>query len=770
MFDKKRQQREAKIHPYLAGNFAPVLGEYVMHPCEIVQGEVPRELKGGQYIRNGGNPANPPEEGRHYHWFDGDGMLHGVFFPEEGDDTAPLYTNRHLATPILSLSLLLARSPLPSISLLISPLSSLHRIITAILHTFMLALEARVGTLSVANTNVLWWGSGLGMEANDEVAKGGAPLEANKGNQTTTDRATEERDGRLLALCESGPPLEVRIPELETVDWDRLKDKQTGRDLRDDRKGWGWRRWGLGRIQEDWITAHPRVDPINGDLIFYACQMFETPYVRVSVIDRHGNHKVWKQGVKCGPAKMMHDFGCSRKYAILLNLPLTLTPMNLLSWRPKPMIHFDRTLPSEFILVPRDGVSPLARFIDQEPSMIFHTANSWDDVDPATGEETVEMVACRFRSAKLVYAAGAMPVPAEEFRAGIDDVVRLHYYRFVFSNDNQDPHQISHCFPLSEIPAEFPTTHPYRLMSKARYVYVCSMKEGGFDERLGGAAKVDCLVKADVLRLSRKGIARGRGKGCAVDKRTVMEIVKQQEALAEGEGPQGDDAAMQVFPLPDGWYAQECRFVPKEGTDLEEDAGYLVTYVYDESYIGENGIASCDADTGSELWIIDAKTMYAGMKAVVCRIKLPQRVPYGLHGVFVPREQIKKQRILAEPLPPQASLLEKLYQSRLSHFVDVVFTRPQSREKSLPERIAFHIMLPLSWVFLVMALTDVAKRHFRMCDLPVVPVLMGQTWTSWTLYLPRNDLISKLPIPQAVTGLACYALMLFVGRWLALFT
>lgn len=274
----------------------------------------------------------------------------------------------------------------------------------------------------------------------------------------------------------------------------------------------------------------------------------------------------------------MHDFGCSRKYAILLNLPLTLTPMNLLAWRPKPMIHFDRTLPSEFILVPRDGVSPPVRFIDSEPSMIFHTANSWDDVDPLTGEETVEMVACRFRSAKLVYAAGAMPVPAEEYRAGIDDVVRLHYYRFLFSNDIEEPYQISHCFPLSEIPAEFPTTHPYRLMSKARYVYVCSMKEGGFDERLGGAAKVDCLVKADVLRLSQKGRERGRGKGSAVDKRTVMEIVKQQEALPDGEAPKGDDAAMQVFALPDGWYAQECRFIPKEGKDLEEDEGYLVTY------------------------------------------------------------------------------------------------------------------------------------------------------------------------------------------------
>jgi hypothetical protein len=66
---KRKPRPPAATHPYLAGNFAPVLGEYVMHPCEIVHGAVPHEFKGGQYIRNGGNPVHPPESGRHYHWW-----------------------------------------------------------------------------------------------------------------------------------------------------------------------------------------------------------------------------------------------------------------------------------------------------------------------------------------------------------------------------------------------------------------------------------------------------------------------------------------------------------------------------------------------------------------------------------------------------------------------------------------------------------------------------------------------------------------------------
>lgn len=52
------------------------------------------------------------------------------------------------------------------------------------------------------------------------------------------------------------------------------------------------------------MTAHPRVDPVNGDLVFYQSSMFEKPYLRYSVIDRNGMHKVWKVGIDIGKAKM----------------------------------------------------------------------------------------------------------------------------------------------------------------------------------------------------------------------------------------------------------------------------------------------------------------------------------------------------------------------------------------------------------------------------------------------------------------------------------
>jgi carotenoid cleavage dioxygenase-like enzyme len=96
------------------------------------------------------------------------------------------------------------------------------------------------------------------------------------------------------------------------------------------------------------------------------------------------------------------------------------------------------------------------------------------------------------------------------------------------------------------------------------------MREGGFDERLGGAAKVDVLVKVDVIALSEQGRLRGEGKAKAVDQRTVLQI------LEDHKNGRHDD--IQVFIMPPGWYAQESRFVPRNIEGADEDDGWLLTY------------------------------------------------------------------------------------------------------------------------------------------------------------------------------------------------
>lgn len=77
-------------NPYLLGPYAPVFEEIVAENLKVI-GEIPKDIH-GSYVRNGPNPKFEPEG--HYHWFDGDGMLHAIHL-EDGKAT---YRNRWIRT------------------------------------------------------------------------------------------------------------------------------------------------------------------------------------------------------------------------------------------------------------------------------------------------------------------------------------------------------------------------------------------------------------------------------------------------------------------------------------------------------------------------------------------------------------------------------------------------------------------------------------------------------------------------------------------------
>jgi carotenoid cleavage dioxygenase len=72
---------------FLDGPFAPVTAEITAFNLPVT-GQVPAELC-GRYLRNGPNPLNLDDP--RYHWFVGDGMVHGVRLR---DGKAEWYRNR----------------------------------------------------------------------------------------------------------------------------------------------------------------------------------------------------------------------------------------------------------------------------------------------------------------------------------------------------------------------------------------------------------------------------------------------------------------------------------------------------------------------------------------------------------------------------------------------------------------------------------------------------------------------------------------------------
>ncbi|MEP9363176.1 carotenoid oxygenase family protein [Nocardioides sp. CN2-186] len=77
------------MNRYLQDNFAPVHDELTAFDLEVT-GRIPDHLD-GRYLRIGPNPATDPGAG--YHWFLGEGMVHGVRL---GDGRAQWYRNRYV--------------------------------------------------------------------------------------------------------------------------------------------------------------------------------------------------------------------------------------------------------------------------------------------------------------------------------------------------------------------------------------------------------------------------------------------------------------------------------------------------------------------------------------------------------------------------------------------------------------------------------------------------------------------------------------------------
>jgi carotenoid cleavage dioxygenase-like enzyme len=607
---EKSQSRSDRPHPYLHGNFAPIHRVQPLIACSFT-GQIPDELAGGEYVRNGGNPVTNDDLGRDAHWFDGDGMLTGVAFQRtQGGSVQPAFVNQYILTDayLSSITTPSLRLPiLPSIATLVNPAASLLTIILRVFRTIFLVIlsnlagsQQAIKKISVANTGILY------------------------------------HDGRALATCESGPPMRVSLPGLETVGWFDGRTAE-GEPRQEDVSGEAFGGKSLFRFMKEWTTAHPRVDPITKDLILFH-STFVAPFVHYSIIPSTQGSSFQKSrlvnatvpGIKS--AKMMHDFGVSLAHTVIMDLPLSLDPWNLA--KNEPVVSYDPAGRSRYGVFPRWQPEAI-RWFETNPCCIFHTANTWDEVsvNPLTNTSqttAVNMLVCRLTSASLVFSAGdvAAPIPRPISSVAYpaeEEQCRLYYYRFSLSGPENI---ITHQFALSCIPFEFPSIRDDVSMTAARYVYGCSVSDSSFGAALGRAVKIDSLVKIDATAL----IARSAKLpptpiiGC-VDNRGVSQIL----ASTDPNDP------IKVFKLPSGFYAQESRFVPRTNGRSEDD-GWLLSYVFDESQLDKDGNAG--PETRSELWIIEAKEM----KEVVAKVQLPQRVPYGLHGNWFSEEEISNQR------------------------------------------------------------------------------------------------------------------------------
>ncbi|MEQ8755801.1 MAG: carotenoid oxygenase family protein [Coleofasciculus sp. G1-WW12-02] len=155
-------------------------------------------------------------------------------------------------------------------------------------------------------------------------------------------------NGKLLALWEAGEPYIINASNLETV---------------------GSHTFG-GKLQST-FTAHPKVDPVTGEMIFFGCSFIMPPYLEYGVVSAQGEI-LQTVPIDLPSPVMMHDFAITENYTIFLDLPLAFQPMRMMEG--KLPIAFEWKRPSRIGILPRHGDNSSIRWFSIPPCMVIHTA------------------------------------------------------------------------------------------------------------------------------------------------------------------------------------------------------------------------------------------------------------------------------------------------------------------------------------------------------------------------------------------------------------
>ena len=156
--------------------------------------------------------------------------------------------------------------------------------------------------------------------------------------------------GRSLALYEVSIPHEFNAADLTTVGEYDFGGSLTGP-----------------------VTAHPKVDPITGELFIIGYSPMGD-YLTYSVLSQDGT-LLKSQPIDIPNPVMMHDFQITENYVVFMDLPIVFDLTQLdsgfpFSWKPE--------LGARLGIMPRYGEASEVEWFDIDPCFVFHTFNAFE--------------------------------------------------------------------------------------------------------------------------------------------------------------------------------------------------------------------------------------------------------------------------------------------------------------------------------------------------------------------------------------------------------
>lgn len=376
---------------------------------------------------------------------------------------------------------------------------------------------------------------------------------------------------KLLALWENGLPHRLDPFTLDTMGLDKLCGKfrngitfTTGVDFVDEVLRLG-----------DSFTAHPYV--YDGRLIGFNYTPMSDGRTKLSFYEFDDRWNLVSKAKATLPGfTFVHDFSITENYYVVLMNGLTIERLPLILGQKTPgeCIRLAKDVNVRIVLVPRRKHSKKeVKIFETDARVCFHHINAYEKAD---GSILLNTVVQSGRSDLDVFSDFRFPNINFQ-RTGVSNLTKFH-----IRPDQDGPIRAETLRPHH---VEFCVMNPSYIGKKHRYVWMC-----------------ESLPLSD-----SDSSTRYVGSPMQVHSKIDLETGEVRQWFAGQRS-----------------FVNEPVFVPKQNA-LEEDAGYLIGFIYD---------AGRKDGPGNDIVILDAQFPERGPLAT---IHLPLGLPPGLHASFVPQ-------------------------------------------------------------------------------------------------------------------------------------
>jgi carotenoid cleavage dioxygenase-like enzyme len=230
------------------------------------------------------------------------------------------------------------------------------------------------------------------------------------------------------------------------------------------------------------MTAHPKLDPVTGEMVFFA-YMSSGPFEPdVSIYKVNAAGELTEAHLIPTPySAMVHDFVVTENYIVIPIFPLTGSIERAMQgeapfmWEPEKGASVG--------ILPRGGGADDIRWVECDDIFVFHFMNGYDK------DGVITLDGCQFPHAPLF--------PRADGKATEDADPRLTRWQIDLNKDNA---RVVHN-PIDEYFSEFPQVDPRYAMKEYRYGFYASQEgEKGemynavcrFDHQTGNSERYSC--------------------------------------------------------------------------------------------------------------------------------------------------------------------------------------------------------------------------------------------------------------------------------------